>query len=120
MPKTSPPENAPQIMVLPPAEARRIAAGEVVDRPAALVREFLDNAIDAGAANIEISIEEGGCKKVEISDDGSGMSRENLEICYLAHATSKIRGLDDLQTARKQRRQRGLAFTNRTGCRLSA
>ena len=87
------------IKVLPPEEARRIAAGEVIDRPAALVREFLDNAIDAGALNIEISIEEGGCKKTEISDDGSGMSREDLELCHLTHATSKIRALDDLDTA---------------------
>jgi len=92
-------ENNQRIKVLPPEEARRIAAGEVVDRPAALVREFLDNAIDANALNIEISIEEGGCKKVEISDDGDGMAREDLELCTLTHATSKIRKLDDLDTA---------------------
>jgi len=92
-------ENNPRILVLPPEEARRIAAGEVVDRPAALVREFLDNAIDANALNIEVSIEEGGCKKVEISDDGDGMIREDLELCTLTHATSKIRKLDDLDTA---------------------
>jgi DNA mismatch repair protein MutL len=71
----------------------------VIDRPAALVREFLDNAIDAGADDIEVSIEEGGVKKVEVSDDGSGMDRADLEICWLAHATSKIRSLDDLNTA---------------------
>jgi len=88
-----------KIAVLAPEEARRIAAGEVVDRPAALVREFLDNAIDAGSSNIEILIEEGGCKKIECSDDGSGMKREDLELCYFAHATSKIRGLDDLDRA---------------------
>jgi DNA mismatch repair protein MutL len=91
--------NAQRIFILPPEEARRIAAGEVVDRPAALVREFLDNAIDAGALNIEVSVDEGGCKKVEVADDGSGMSREDLELCHLTHATSKIRGLDDLDTA---------------------
>jgi DNA mismatch repair protein MutL len=96
MPET----NASRIRVLPPEEARRIAAGEVVDRPAALVREFLDNAIDSGAANIEVTIEEGGCKKVEITDDGGGMNREDLQLCHLTHATSKIRGLDDLDTAR--------------------
>ncbi|MDR1836511.1 MAG: DNA mismatch repair endonuclease MutL [Treponema sp.] len=88
-----------RILVLPPEEARRIAAGEVIDRPAALVREFLDNAIDAGAANIEVSIDEGGCKKIEVADDGGGMNREDLELCWLTHATSKIRGLDDLDTA---------------------
>ena len=88
-----------KIKVLPPEEARRIAAGEVIDRPAALVREFLDNAIDALSLSIDVSIEEGGCKKVEISDNGSGMSRDDLELCHLTHATSKIRGLDDLDTA---------------------
>jgi DNA mismatch repair protein MutL len=88
-----------EIRVLPPEEARRIAAGEVVDRPAALVREFLDNAIDALSLNVEVSVEEGGCKKVEVADDGSGMSREDLELCSLTHATSKIRSLDDLDTA---------------------
>jgi DNA mismatch repair protein MutL len=92
-------ENNSRILVLPPEEARRIAAGEVVDRPAALIREFLDNAIDADAVNIEISIEEGGCKKVEVCDDGDGMIREDLELCTLTHATSKIRRLDDLDTA---------------------
>ena len=88
-----------RILVLPPEEARRIAAGEVIERPAALVREFLDNAIDAGSSNIELSIEEGGCKKVEAADDGSGMSRDDLELCWHTHATSKIRSLDDLETA---------------------
>jgi DNA mismatch repair protein MutL len=87
------------ILILPPEEAMRIAAGEVIDRPAALVREFLDNAIDAGSLNIEISVEEGGCKKVEVSDDGAGMTHEDLSICSLTHATSKIRGLDDLDTS---------------------
>ena len=89
-----------KIRILPPEEARRIAAGEVIDRPAALVREFLDNAIDSGALNIDVSIEEGGCKKVEVSDDGAGMSREDLELCHLTHATSKIRCLNDLDTSR--------------------
>ena len=92
-------ENNIKIQILPPEEARRIAAGEVIDRPAALVREFLDNAIDAGSENITVSIEEGGCKKVEVSDDGTGMNREDLELCHLTHATSKIRGLNDLDTA---------------------
>jgi DNA mismatch repair protein MutL len=89
-----------RIAILPPQEAMRIAAGEVIDRPAALAREFLDNAIDSGALNIEVSIEEGGCKKVEVSDDGGGMTREDLAICSLTHATSKIRGLDDLSVSR--------------------
>jgi DNA mismatch repair protein MutL len=87
------------IQVLPPEEARRIAAGEVIDRPAALIREFLDNAIDAGASDIEVSIEEGGSKKIEVADNGSGMNRDDLQMCWLAHATSKIRCLDDLNTS---------------------
>ncbi|MDR0642898.1 MAG: DNA mismatch repair endonuclease MutL, partial [Treponema sp.] len=89
-----------RITVLPPEEARKIAAGEVVDRPAALVREFLDNAIDAGGKQIEVFIDEGGCRRVEVDDDGEGMDRENLELCTLTHATSKIRSLDDLSTAK--------------------
>jgi DNA mismatch repair protein MutL len=88
-----------RIQILPPEEARRIAAGEVIDRPAALIREFMDNAIDAGASDIEVSIEEGGSKKVEVADDGSGMGHDDLLLCALAHATSKIRCLDDLAVA---------------------
>jgi DNA mismatch repair protein MutL len=88
-----------RIEVLPPEEARKIAAGEVIDRPAALVREFLDNAIDSGASSCEAFIEEGGCRKVEVIDDGTGMSRDDLSLCYKTHATSKIRSLDDLNTS---------------------
>ena len=88
-----------KIRVLPPEEARKIAAGEVIDRPSALVREFLDNAIDAGGRNIEVIIEEGGISRTEVVDDGVGMDREDLELCPTNHATSKIRSLDDLKTA---------------------
>jgi DNA mismatch repair protein MutL len=82
--------------VLPPLEARKIAAGEVIDRPAALIREFLDNAIDADAEDIEVNIEEGGIRRTEVIDNGRGMSREDLLVCRLPHATSKIRSLEDL------------------------
>jgi DNA mismatch repair protein MutL len=92
-------DTAGRIRLLPPEEARRIAAGEVIDRPAALIREFLDNAIDAGSSSIEVAIEEGGSKKAEVLDNGGGMGREDLELCWLTHATSKIRSLDDLSTA---------------------
>ncbi|MDR1319724.1 MAG: DNA mismatch repair endonuclease MutL [Treponema sp.] len=88
-----------RIRVLPPEEARKIAAGEVIDRPAALVREFIDNAIDSGASLVEVFVEGGGSRKAEVVDDGAGMGREDLEICWLAHATSKIRSLEDLNTA---------------------
>jgi len=87
------------IRVLPPEEARRIAAGEVIDRPAAQVREFLDNAIDAGGRLIELFLEEGGIRLTEVVDDGRGMSKEDLELCWHTHATSKIRCLDDLKSA---------------------
>ena len=85
-----------KIHILDPEEAKRIAAGEVIDRPASLIREFLDNSIDAGSLNIDVSIEGGGIKKVEAADDGSGMDRNDLEICFLPHATSKIKSLEDL------------------------
>ncbi|MDR1863175.1 MAG: DNA mismatch repair endonuclease MutL [Treponema sp.] len=89
----------PAIRVLPPEEAKKIAAGEVIDKPAALVREFIDNAIDAGAQLIETVVEEGGIFKTEVSDDGRGMGKEDLELCILTHATSKIRSMEDLRTA---------------------
>jgi DNA mismatch repair protein MutL len=86
------------ILILPPEEARKIAAGEVIDRPAALVREFLDNAIDAKGSLIEVIIEEGGVSRTEVIDDGGGMGKEDLSVCCLPHATSKIRSLNDLKT----------------------
>jgi DNA mismatch repair protein MutL len=88
-----------RIRVLPPEEARKIAAGEVVDRPAALVREFVDNAIDAGSSRVEVIIEGGGIRRVEVTDDGNGMGKEDLELCWYTHATSKIRSMEDLNTA---------------------
>ncbi|MDR0553195.1 MAG: DNA mismatch repair endonuclease MutL [Treponema sp.] len=87
------------IRLLPPEEARKIAAGEVIDRPAALVREFVDNAIDAGSSRIEVLLEGGGCRGTEVIDDGAGMTKEDLELCWQTHATSKIRSIEDLATA---------------------
>ncbi|MHC6203166.1 DNA mismatch repair endonuclease MutL [Breznakiellaceae bacterium SP9] len=86
----------PHIQVLPASEACKIAAGEVADRPSALVREFLDNAIDAKSSTIELNIEDGGITKIEVIDDGCGMNKEDLQLCILNHATSKIQSLDDL------------------------
>ncbi len=79
--------------------ARKIAAGEVVDRPAALVRELLDNALDAEARTIEVQIEGGGARRTEVIDDGIGMTREDLALCWLPHATSKVASLEDLLAA---------------------
>ncbi len=78
--------------------AKKIAAGEVIDRPYSIVRELLDNSIDAGATDISIYLENGGISNVRIVDNGSGMSKEDLELCYLPHATSKIMTEDDLLT----------------------
>lgn len=76
--------------------ARKIAAGEVIDRPAAVVRELLDNSIDAGSSKISVEIEDGGIKYIRVSDDGCGMSREDLSICTKTHSTSKIAEVSDL------------------------
>ncbi|MDR2095461.1 MAG: DNA mismatch repair endonuclease MutL [Treponema sp.] len=88
-----------RIQILAPEEIRKIAAGEVIDRPASLVRELFDNAVDAQGSVIEILIEEGGIRRVEVVDDGKGIGREDLSLCTLPHATSKIRSLADLDTA---------------------
>ncbi len=90
----------PRIQILPPETARLIAAGEVIDRPAALLRELLDNAIDAGAGEIRVEIEGGGIASTLVMDDGDGMNAEDLALSILPHATSKIRSADDLLTAR--------------------
>lgn len=84
------------IRVLPPETARLIAAGEVIDRPAAALRELIDNAIDSGASELSIRIEEGGIGLIRVVDDGSGMGRDDLELAALPHATSKITTADDL------------------------
>ncbi|MDR0525824.1 MAG: DNA mismatch repair endonuclease MutL [Spirochaetaceae bacterium] len=88
-----------RIQLLPPEEAKKIAAGEVIDRPSALVREFIDNAIDAQSSLIEVNIENGGIRKIEVIDDGAGMDYEDLSICWQTHATSKIRSMQDLNVA---------------------
>ena len=76
--------------------ARKIAAGEVIDRPAAIVRELLDNAVDSGANEISVEIAGGGIEKIRVSDNGSGMTREDLAACARPHATSKISDAEDL------------------------
>lgn len=86
--------------MLPEAVARRIAAGEVIDRPNAVVRELLDNSLDAGAREIDLRITGGGNERIEVTDDGHGMSRADIERCYLSHATSKIQTDSDLDHVR--------------------
>jgi DNA mismatch repair protein MutL len=85
-----------RIRVLSDQVANQIAAGEVVDRPASVVKELLENALDAGATRIRIEIEAGGRKLIRIADDGCGMSRDDALLAFERHATSKIRSSDDL------------------------
>src|SRR3984885_2951166 len=85
-----------QIRILPDQVANQIAAGEVVDRPASVVKELLENALDAGATRIRIEVEGGGRKLIRISDDGHGMNRDDALLAFERHATSKLRTADDL------------------------
>lgn len=74
----------------------KIAAGEVIERPASAVKELIENAIDAGATRIQVQIEQGGKKKIQVTDNGKGMGAEDLSMCYLRHTTSKLTTADDL------------------------
>ena len=90
-------ESGATIAVLPPAVADGIAAGEVVDRPAAVVKELAENAIDAGASRIAIRVRGAGQELIEVVDNGQGMGPTDLPLAFQRHATSKLRSLDDLQ-----------------------
>ena len=81
---------------LSPLLANQIAAGEVVERPASVVKELVENAVDAGASHIKIDIEDAGVRKIRVRDNGVGMGREDLELALVRHATSKISDFDDL------------------------
>jgi len=85
-----------RIRVLPDQVANQIAAGEVVDRPASVVKELLENALDAGANRIRVEVEAGGRRLIRLTDDGQGMNRDDALLAFERHATSKLRTADDL------------------------
>ncbi len=96
MPDPHPPSR--RIRILREEVSRKIAAGEVIDRPFSIVRELLDNALDAGSRSVDVYLEQGGLTRVRVVDDGQGMPAEDLELCWQPHATSKIETEDDLLT----------------------
>ncbi|MGH9853924.1 MAG: DNA mismatch repair endonuclease MutL, partial [Blastocatellia bacterium] len=85
-----------KIRVLPDSLANKIAAGEVVERPASIVKELIENSIDAGARQINVAVESGGRRLIRIGDDGEGMSRDDAILAFERHATSKIKTAEDL------------------------
>ncbi|MEX0818759.1 MAG: DNA mismatch repair endonuclease MutL, partial [Pirellulaceae bacterium] len=86
----------PDITQLPTSVINKIAAGEVIERPASVIKELLENSVDAGATRIDVSIEKGGSELIRIADNGCGIAAEQLQLAVASHATSKIRDADDL------------------------
>src|SRR5215813_13885557 len=88
------------IRILPESVANKIAAGEVVERPASVVKELVENALDAGARTVRVEVESGGKRMIRVVDDGSGMAHDDALLAFERHATSKLRTADDLLSIR--------------------
>ena len=89
-----------KIHILDEATINKIAAGEVIERPASIVKELVENSIDAGAASVSIEIQEGGKSFINVSDNGCGIMKEDTEQVFFRHATSKIKDSADIQGIR--------------------
>src|SRR5437868_14986961 len=86
----------PRIQQLPPDVVTKIAAGEVVERPASVVKELLEHAVDAGSTRIDIDLDAGGTELIRVFDDGCGIAADDLALAFASHATSKLTSADDL------------------------